>query len=74
MEYEVKVDDVEKAWKHLCRAMRRHINAHGELPSTIFVSAAAIAAIQYGALKGMEEDIRIILVEQFDPTTNVTVA
>lgn len=74
VDYEVSVADTQKAWKAICRAVRRHHNAHGEYPSKLFVSMAGIAAIQYGVLDGMEDEIQIVAVAHWLADTTLTIA
>lgn len=74
VDYEVSLADTRKAWKAICRAVRRHHNAHGEYPSKLFVSMAGIAAIQYGVLDGMEDEIQIVAVADWPADTTLTIA
>jgi hypothetical protein len=74
VDYEVSLDDVAIAWKAIEEAIVHHLDTHKELPSLLYVGMAGVAAIQWGALGDAVEEIRVIAVAHWEPTTTMTVA
>jgi hypothetical protein len=74
MEINVTLEEMADAWKAIEQAVIHHLDCHKELPSLLFVGSAGIAAISYGALGKATEEMRIILVAHWEPSTTMTVA
>lgn len=78
MEVELTVDQLREAWLSVCRAIRRHENAHGELPRFLYVGIAGATAIKLGVegecIGDWVDDVQIVLVGHWDVHTTMTLA
>lgn len=78
MQVELTAEDLKTAWVAICRAIRRHENAHGELPRFLYVGIAGATALKLGVendcIGDWIDDVNIILVGHWDVHTTMTLA